>query len=146
MNYIYVLTIGWHPIISTALITFLSSVVGLTFAFLCFACTIYFVCTNFITPTFKDGFRCWRPIQFETCKWININICWWSLQLKSSFSEKGTKIWKNLPLVLTLLSKTGGRFFSNFAAFSKCLNFKVRSASIRNRVDLDFLNNWFSFE
>ena len=38
-------------------------------------------------------------------------------QLKFSFSEKGTKIWKNLPLVLTLLSKnscfvkTSGRFF-----------------------------------
>ena len=37
--------------------------------------------------------------------------------LKFSFSEKATKIWKNLPLVLTLLSKnncfvkTGGRFF-----------------------------------
>ena len=38
-------------------------------------------------------------------------------QIKSSFSEKATKIWKNLPLVLTLMSKnnffvkTGGRFF-----------------------------------
>ena len=37
--------------------------------------------------------------------------------LKFRFSEKATKIWKNLPLVLTLLSKnscfvkTGGRFF-----------------------------------
>ena len=37
--------------------------------------------------------------------------------LKSSFSKKVTKIWINLPLVLTLLSKkncfvkTGGRFF-----------------------------------
>ena len=37
--------------------------------------------------------------------------------LKFSFSEKAQKIWKNLPLVLTLLSKsncfvkTGGRFF-----------------------------------
>ena len=36
---------------------------------------------------------------------------------KSSFSEKVTKIWKNLPLILTLLSKNncfvkpGGRFF-----------------------------------
>ena len=39
------------------------------------------------------------------------------LRLKSSFSEKATKIWKNLPLVLTLLSKnscvvkTSGIFF-----------------------------------
>ena len=39
--------------------------------------------------------------------------------LKFSFSEKATKIWKNLPLALTLLSKNncsvklGGRFFSN---------------------------------
>ena len=44
--------------------------------------------------------------------------------VKSSFSEKAVKIKKNLPTVLTLLSKnscfvkTGGRFFSNFAAFS----------------------------
>ena len=40
-----------------------------------------------------------------------------SHQVKFSFSEKAKKIWKNLPLVLTLLSKnscfvkTGGRFF-----------------------------------
>ena len=38
-------------------------------------------------------------------------------RLKFSFSEKATTFWKNLPLVLTLLSKdscfvkTGGRFF-----------------------------------
>ena len=38
-------------------------------------------------------------------------------EVKSSFSEKAIKVWKNLPLVLTLLSKnscfvkTGGRFF-----------------------------------
>ena len=42
---------------------------------------------------------------------------------------EGHKIWKNLPPVLTkqlfLLSsvKTSGRFFSNFVAFSWCLNF-----------------------
>ena len=41
----------------------------------------------------------------------------WIWVWKSSFSEKATKIWKNIPLVLTLLSKnscfvkTGGRFF-----------------------------------
>ena len=46
------------------------------------------------------------------------------IPIKSSFSEKATKIWKNLPLVLTLVSrnscfvKTDGRFFSNFLAFS----------------------------
>ena len=39
--------------------------------------------------------------------------------MKSSFSEKATKVWKNLPLVLTLLSenncfvKTSRRFFQN---------------------------------
>ena len=44
----------------------------------------------------------------------NLWKCW---VLKFSFSEKATKIWKNLPLVLTLLSKnsccvkTRGRFF-----------------------------------
>ena len=49
-----------------------------------------------------------------------------NLMLKSSFSEKPTKIWKNLPLVLMLLSKhncfvkTGGRFFQ---ILWPCLNF-----------------------
>ena len=49
--------------------------------------------------------------------------------LSSAFSEKTTNIWKNLPLVLTnqliylVNIKTRGRFFSNFVAFSQCLNF-----------------------
>ena len=42
-----------------------------------------------------------------------------SLEIKFSFSEKTTKIWKNLPLVLIVLSKncfvkTGGKFFQIF--------------------------------
>ena len=44
----------------------------------------------------------------------NENNSTWGTIVKSSFSEKATKIWKNLPLILTLLSKnvtTGGRFF-----------------------------------
>ena len=47
--------------------------------------------------------------------------------LNSRFSEKATKIRKNLPLVLTLLSKCCNRWeiFSNFVAFSQCLNFKL---------------------
>ena len=45
--------------------------------------------------------------------------------LKLSFSEQATKIWKNLPFVLTLLSKHQNKWkmFSNFVAFSQCLNF-----------------------
>ena len=66
------LTAGRHPIISTALITFLSRVAGLTLAFLCFVFTIFCVCTNIITPTFRLGFSSRDPIQFETFKWINI--------------------------------------------------------------------------
>ena len=44
--------------------------------------------------------------------------------VKFSFFEKAAKIWKNHPLVLTQLNKNsrfvkaGGRFFSNFVAFS----------------------------
>ena len=50
------------------------------------------------------------------------------LLLKFSFSEKATKIWNNLPLVLTLQSKnscfvkTSGRFISKFVDFSQCFN------------------------
>ena len=48
--------------------------------------------------------------------------------LKSSFSEKATKIWKNLPFVLTLMSKnnrfvkTGGRFFQIFSILFSILS------------------------
>ena len=47
------------------------------------------------------------------------------LQVKFRFSEKVTKIWKNLTLVLTILSKRQNRreIFSNFVAFSQYLNF-----------------------
>ena len=62
------------------------------------------------------GFNSWRICTFfrskisSALKWcteptindfINIHFI-----VKSSFSEKATKIWKNLPLVLMLLSKT----------------------------------------
>ena len=52
---------------------------------------------------------------------------------KLRFSEKAAKIWKNLPLVLTLLSKnscfvkTVGRIFQIFVAFSEKLHFKGTS-------------------
>ena len=48
-----------------------------------------------------------------------VDICE-GIPLKFSFSEKDTKIWKNIPLVLTVLSKnkcfvkTGERFFKFF--------------------------------
>ena len=46
--------------------------------------------------------------------------------LKFRFSEKATKITKKSPIVLTLLSKSqkNWEFFSNFVAFSQCLNLK----------------------
>ena len=55
--------------------------------------------------------------------------------LNFCFHEKATKIWKNLPLVLTLLRKnssfvkTSGRFFFNFMAFLQCLNFTFQHIS-----------------
>ena len=66
------------------------------------------------------------------CLQNNTSTSWRS---SSSFSEKATKIWKNLPLVLTLLSKnngfvkTSGRFFSNFVAFSQCLDFTTEQCT-----------------
>ena len=67
-------------------------------------------------------------------------IPWWSIckkcerkleilgqsgQEKFRFSEMVTKIWKNLPYVLKLLSKRQNMWdiFSNFLVFSQCLNF-----------------------
>ena len=52
----------------------------------------------------------------------------WFLVLKFKYSQKATKIWKNLLIYLTLLSvfKKGWRFFwIFFLAFSKNLNFMV---------------------
>ena len=59
------------------------------------------------------GFSVWaRATKLFYCKLL--------FPIKFSFSEKATKIWKNLPLVLTLLSKnncfvkTSGRSFQIF--------------------------------
>ena len=45
--------------------------------------------------------------------------------LKFRYCEKATKIWKNLPIYLTLFSKFKkiGRFFQIFVAFPEYLNF-----------------------
>ena len=57
------------------------------------------------------------------------------LRVKFRFSEKATKFFKNLPLVLMLLGKNGcfvatsGRFFSNFVAFSQCLDFTTEQCT-----------------
>ena len=62
---------------------------------------------KFLQPFQKS----WTLIFLFFCKQLSLVV------LKSSFSENATKLWKNLPLVLTLLSKnscfvkTGGRFF-----------------------------------
>ena len=70
--------------------------------------------------------------------------------LKSSFSEMGLKIRKNLPLSLTLLSscfvKTSGRFFSNFVAFSQCLDFTVPKSHLRKITGLFYYVTLFSFD
>ena len=61
---------------------------------------------------------------FNSVRTINFRAFLHYIPVKSSFSEKTTKIWKILPLDLMLLSKnscffnTGGIFFLNFEAFS----------------------------
>ena len=73
-------------------------------------------------PDASDNKACDKEIVgkfFIILNWRNCksNSIFHPKKLKFSFSEKTTKIWKNLPLVLTLLSKnncfvkTGGRFF-----------------------------------
>ena len=59
--------------------------------------------------------------------------------VKSSFSKKITKIWKNLPLDLTLLCKCQTKF-SNFVAFSQFLYLKAFSAfdKISNKIEMKF--------
>ena len=69
--------------------------------------------------------------------------------LKSSFSEKATKVWKNLPLVLTLLSKnncfvkTGRRFFQILWPSHNVwtLNIKLKRAT-----KTQFVTNWVGHE
>ena len=57
----------------------------------------------------------WQFCQSHLCS--KLSCFFQNVLVKFSFSEKATKIWKNLPLVLTLLSKnscfvkTSGRFF-----------------------------------
>ena len=70
-------------------------------------------------------------------KYVKCHLCCNSSRLKSSFSEKSTKIWKNLPLVLTVLSKNscsvkkGGWFFQilwpshNVLTLSCCLTLRI---------------------
>ena len=54
----------------------------------------------------------------------------WCLSRQTiTYFEKATKIWKNLPLCLTLLSNfKKSRTFFNFVAFSKYLSFKEKEA------------------
>ena len=84
---------GFIPIISFALFAFLTSVVGLTLAFLCCVFTSFFLCTNIITPTFRDGFCSWCPIQFETCKWTNIIHLDEFLKNDGVFAVMGFEFW-----------------------------------------------------
>ena len=66
----------------------------------------------YVVPT--HSYTCLRLLYiFYRCTWVDRL----PYPVKFSFSEKATKNWKNLPFVLTLLSKnscfvkTGGRFF-----------------------------------
>ena len=90
------------------------------------------------------------------CK--NAVSLWKCRRLKLRYYEKATKIWKNLPPVLTKLRsvKTSGRFFQIFVAFSEkvdsdyCVNLTQDSKSessesvnfIRTGPEVDMGNTW----
>ena len=71
----------------------------------------------------KTLFNFWINLNVQ-CKYFDDVLC---RPLKFRYSEKAIKIWKNLPIYLTLLSKFKkiGRFFRIFVAFSEYLNFKI---------------------
>ena len=57
-----------------------------------------------------------------------ISVLHWGEGLKLRFSEKATKFEKKSPTcfdIYTVTSKQVGYFFSNFVAFSECLNLKL---------------------
>ena len=91
-------------------------------------------------------FASWRGSEsFPEMSWCRIikvfgdnkisNNYKWSvaLSVKFRFSEKATKIWKNLPISLTLPSNIKGkrRLFQIFVAFSECLNFNSQNWMFR---------------
>ena len=65
----------------------------------------------------------------------------WVYYLKFRLSEMKTKIWRNLALVSTLLSKCQNEWeiFSNFVAFSQYLNFNTNMPYF-----LHFFCSWYS--
>ena len=110
--------------------TTFSRITGATFLLL-YLPTIYYIRFRRVQRTWLDG-ECWFPGEVEIWHWwwqpsvLHLqlekptnelkrsrtcvamkytNLSDWNSMLKSSFSEKATKIWKNFPLVLTLLSK-----------------------------------------
>ena len=72
------------------------------------------------------------------CQWFvgtrngSFNLSNHCVSNKVELFWEGHRLWKNLPLVLMLLSKnscfvkTSGRFFQIFIALSKCLNFTMK--------------------
>ena len=79
-----------------------------------------------VSKYFLNGNPIWQTLSVKSffSSWNkekrSLTLLSMSHYLKFSFSEKATKIWKNIPLVLTLLSKnrcfvkTSGRFFFQF--------------------------------
>ena len=59
----------------------------------------------------------WVPHYLMEQYWIDINSEGAFLLLKFRFSEKSTEIWKNIPLVLKLLSKRQNKFKIFFFKF-----------------------------
>ena len=86
-----------------------------------------FLLQSFIWTVFEPKYHDGNTNQYKQMQYLkfeSIRSLHW--RFKTIFVEsvkvqlfwKGTKIWKNLPLVLTLLSKNSWEIFSNFVAFS----------------------------
>ena len=69
-----------------------------------------------------------------------------AMLIKSSHSEKVTKIWNNPPLCFNtteyLNSKQGGIYFLNFVAFSQYLNFIWPCHFLRFKLDISNSNSF----
>ena len=90
------------------------------------------VCNNRLTDRsciLKNGQR--KSMKIVKIIFVSYKI-WSKVHFFKQVFCKAQKIWKNLPIVLTLLGKnscfvkTGGRFFSNFVAFSQFLDFNTK--------------------
>ena len=90
--------------------------------------------------------KAWSPkiqnVQIRIWVWEHFVFAWMcfyqNMALKLRFSEKATKIWRNLPLVLTLLSKRQKmwKIFFKFCGFLTIswLLFRSKKQLIRNGI------------